>query len=67
MDETAQGEYILVRITKRNATGYKSYEDNRRNVWSNYMETAYADYLNKLVDGASITVNTRQFNRITLR
>lgn len=66
IDEPAQGEYSLVRITGREERGYKSYEENRDNVLNSYMGTTYTEFINQLTSDAQINVRANQYDRITL-
>lgn len=63
-DETMQGEYVLVKVTEREASGYKSFEENERNVWKNYLDTAYGDYLGKLIREAKVDIHESNYKRI---
>ncbi|MFK7693089.1 hypothetical protein [Paenibacillus sp. HJGM_3] len=66
-DEAAQGEYVLIKVLERETNGYKSFDENTRNVWNRYMDTAYTAFLNKLVDDARVHVYTTKYDKITLQ
>jgi hypothetical protein len=67
IDEAAQGEYVLIKVTGRDASGYKSFEENSHNVWNRYMDAAYSTYLNKLVEEARVNIYSKAWNEISLR
>lgn len=66
LDETMQGEYVLVKVTERETSGYKSFDDNERNVWKNFLDTAYGDYLGKLIREAKVDIHESNYKRITV-
>jgi hypothetical protein len=66
-DETMQGEYVLVKVTERENSGYKSFDENERNVWKNYLDTAYDDYLGKLIREAKVDINESNYKRIPVQ
>jgi hypothetical protein len=64
LDETMQGEYVLVKVTEKEASGYKSFDENKRNVWENYMNTRYDAYLNQLFQEARVDIHESNYNGI---
>ncbi|MFK7694328.1 hypothetical protein [Paenibacillus sp. HJGM_3] len=66
-DEAAQGEFVLIQVTVREATGYQSYEESERTVWNSYMDSAYKAYLNKLLDEARVEINQNHYGQIALQ
>ncbi|WP_236291574.1 peptidylprolyl isomerase [Paenibacillus allorhizoplanae] len=64
LDETMQGEYVLVKVVSREKSGYKSYDESKRNVWKNYVDTAYGDYLDKLTREAKVDIDESTYKNI---
>ncbi|MDR6551672.1 hypothetical protein [Paenibacillus qinlingensis] len=64
LDETMQGEYVLVKVVAREKTGYKNYEESKRNVWRNYVDAAYGDYLDKLIREAKVDIDESTYKKI---
>lgn len=64
LDETMQGEYVLVKVVGREKSGYKSYDESKRNVWRNYVDTAYGDYLDKLIREAKVDIDESIYKKI---
>ncbi|WP_028609112.1 hypothetical protein [Paenibacillus harenae] len=65
--EAAQGEYVLIKITEREAAGHIGFEGNESVVWTSYMEDAYAAYLNKLIEEAVVTVHQDEWDKVKLQ
>ncbi len=63
-DETMQGEYVLIKVTERETSGYKSFDENERNVRKNYVDTTYGAYLDKLIREAKVDINESNYKRI---
>lgn len=63
-DETMQGEYVVVKVVSREKSGYKSYDESKRNVWKNYVDTAYGDYLDKLIREAKVDIDESTYKNI---
>ncbi len=66
IDEAAQGSYVLVRITDREAGGYRSFEESRSQVESSYRDTAYSAYLNRLVEAARVDLHPQAWKALRL-
>jgi hypothetical protein len=65
-DEAIQGEYVLIMITGRVASGYESLEEKADLVWRSYMDRAYDGYLDKLIHEARVNVNKGIYERIAI-
>jgi hypothetical protein len=63
-DETMQGEYVLVQVVSREKSGYKSYDESKRNVWSHYVDSAYSDYLDKLIREANVEIDESTYQKV---
>lgn len=66
-DEAAQGEMVLIKVIGRETGGYKSYEDQTRQVWSSYMDAAYSAYVDRLVDEAHVDIYPKAWDKISVR
>lgn len=66
-EEEMWGEYVVIKIMEREAMEYKSFDENKRNVWNSYMGEAYSTYLNKLVANAQIDIITKTYEGITMQ
>lgn len=67
IDEASQGEYHLIKITGREASGYKSYDEVSSQVWSSYMDAAYSAYLDRLVEEARVDLYPEAWDEVTMR
>jgi hypothetical protein len=64
LDETMQGEYVLVKVVSREKSGYKTYDESKLNVWSNYVDTVYGDYLDKLIRVAKVEIDESTYQKV---
>lgn len=64
LDETMQGEYVLVKVLDREKSGYRNYDESKRNVWKNYVDTAYVDYLDKFIRVAKVDIDESIYKKI---
>ncbi|WP_162259684.1 peptidylprolyl isomerase [Paenibacillus sp. Soil766] len=66
LDETMQSEYVLVKVVERETGGYKSFDENERNVWKNYVDTTYGAYLDKLIREAKVEINESNYKSMPI-
>jgi hypothetical protein len=66
-DEALQGEYVLIKVMERETGGHKSFDENKRNVWKNYLDITYDAYLGKLIQEAKVDMNERNYKRIPVQ
>jgi hypothetical protein len=66
LDEAMQGEYVLVKVTGRETSGYKSFDETERNVRNHYLDTAYGAYLEKLIREAKVDIHESSYKRIPI-
>ncbi|RED63863.1 hypothetical protein [Cohnella lupini] len=65
-DEELLGEYVFIKVKAIEADGYQSFEENKHNVRSSFMDIAYESYLDKLYDKATIEIYEERIDRLKL-
>ncbi|RTE08768.1 peptidylprolyl isomerase [Paenibacillus whitsoniae] len=65
-EEAVRGEYVLIQITGREASGSTSFDKVENDVRKSYVDQAYAAYLTKLADEARVEINSKYYARISM-
>lgn len=66
-DEAILGEYVFIKITEREAVGYKNFDGNESVVRKSYLDSAYTDYVDKLAAEARVEIIPKIYDRIKMQ
>jgi hypothetical protein len=64
IDDRAAGQYVVARIVEREPNGYKSFEEQKSNVFKHYMDALFDAYLNKLINEAKVNLVEDNYYKI---
>ncbi|WP_028612420.1 hypothetical protein [Paenibacillus harenae] len=66
IDDRAAGRYVLARLIEREPNGYRSFEEQKANVRSHYIDAKFEEYADQLIRDADVKLVEDNYNNVKI-